>query len=259
MNNQQNLGLPLEYQQMPEYFDAQNVNVEMEVNNALIERLLNAHNVKSVLDMTCGTGSQVFYLHQRGYEIIGSDFSSPLIRQAREKARSRGVDIRFLEGDMRELEVGKFDAVISIFNAIGHLSKWDFAKALKNIRANLKDGGIYIFDIFNLEAISDKVIQDFDMEIESTVNGVKIKHTQHSEVDRENSLLTSHDHYTIFKESEKLEIRTNTFHLQIYTAQELKDLLMQNGFETVYQCDMNGKGFVADKSLSVLTVARKRG
>jgi 2-polyprenyl-3-methyl-5-hydroxy-6-metoxy-1,4-benzoquinol methylase len=32
--------------------------------------------------MTCGTGSQVFYLADRGYEVIGSDFSPALIEQA---------------------------------------------------------------------------------------------------------------------------------------------------------------------------------
>ena len=154
--------------------------------------------VKTVLDMTCGTVSQVFYLAEHGYEVVGSDFSPALIQIARDKAVKIGKQITFITGDMREISVGKFDAVITIFNAIGHLTKADFEKALQNIHANLKDYGMYIFDIFNLQAITDDIVNDFAMDIESVLNGVKIRNVQHSEIDRKNGLLTSHDHYTIF-------------------------------------------------------------
>ena len=104
--------------------------------------------VKTVLDMTCGTVSQVFYLAEHGYEVVGSDFSPALIQIARDKAVKIGKQITFITGDMREISVGKFDAVITIFNAIGHLTKADFEKALQNIHANLKNYGMYIFDNF---------------------------------------------------------------------------------------------------------------
>ncbi len=98
-----------------------------------------------------------------------------------------------------------------IFNAIGHLTKTDFEKALQNIRTNLKDGGVYVFDIFNLQAITDNVIADFAMDTENVVSGVKIRNKQHSEIDKEKGLLTSHDHYTILKNAGEQEIHTNTF------------------------------------------------
>ena len=201
MNNKHKLGLPIEYQQMPEYFDAHNVNEETEAKNALIEKLLKEQKANEVLDMTCGTGSQVFYLAERGYNVVGSDFSPGLIEIARNKADKIGKNIIFIHGDMRELRVGKFDAVITIFNAIGHLVKADFEKALRNIYANLKDNGVYVFDILNIQAITDDIINDFAMNIESIADGVKICNAQHSEIDRKNGLLTSHDHYSIFEKS----------------------------------------------------------
>lgn len=252
-----NLGLPLEYQKIPEYFDAHNLSADTEKKNALIERLLKSENVKTVLDMTCGTGSQVFYLHERGYKVTGSDFSPALIEQARKKAKSQSQDITFFDGDVRDLHLGQFDAVITIFNAIGHLTKPDFEKALRNIHGNLKDGGVYIFDIFNLEAITDKVIDSFNMDIESVVNGVKIHNTQHSEIDRKNGLLTSHDRLTIFKNEQSPEVHTNSFSLQIYTSDELKNMLSQAGFEVIHQYDMDGNDFVHDRSLNILTIAKK--
>lgn len=258
MNNDKELGLPIEYQQMPEYFDMHNINEQTESKNALIEKLLRAQKVKTVFDMTCGTGSQVFYLSERGYEIIGSDFSPSLIEIARDKAKKLNRNITFMDGDMRNIQARKFDAVITIFSAIGHLTKADFEITLKNIRANLKDDGIYIFDIFNLQAITDKIIDDFSMNIEKVVNGVKIHNIQHSEIDRENGLLISHDQLTIFKDGCEPEKHINTFSLQIYTAEELQITLDRNGFEVVEQYDMDGNMFIADKSLNILTVAKKK-
>jgi ubiquinone/menaquinone biosynthesis C-methylase UbiE len=258
MNDKNKLGLPFEYQQMPEYFDAHNVGADTEAKNALIERLLKEQRVNTVLDMTCGTGSQVFYLAERGYEVIGSDFSPALIEIARAKATKLGKNIAFINGDVRELHVGKFDAVITIFNAIGHLTKADFEKALQNIHANLKDGGVYVFDIFNLQAITDDIIDNFAMDIENIVNGVKIRNVQHSEIDKKNGLLTSHDQYTIFKGNSEPEIHTNSFSLQIYTAKELQTTLAKNGFEILHQYDMEGNDFLADQSLNILTVAKKK-
>lgn len=258
MNKEHKLGLPFEYQQMPEYFDAHNVSEQTEVKNALIEKLLKSQNVKTVLDMTCGTGSQVFYLAERGYEVIGSDFSPALIEQAQSKAKKMNRNITFIDGDMRNIKVGKFDAVITIFNAIGHLAKADFETALQNIHTNLKDSGVYIFDIFNLQAITDDVIDNFKMDIQNVVNGANIRNIQHSEIDRQNGFLISHDHYTLSKDDGDTEIYKNSFSLQIYTAKELQGMLERNGFEVFAQYDMDGNDFVAEKSLNILTVAKKK-
>lgn len=215
---------------MPEYFDAHNVSEQTEAKNAVVEKLLKEQGVKTVQDMTCGTGSQVFYLVERGYEVIGSDFSPALLDMARSRAKTMDRQETFIDGDMRDLKVGKFDAVITMFNAIGHLVKSDFEKALQNIHANLKGNGVYIFDIFNLQVITDDIIDDFDMDIESMVNGVKIRNIQHSEIDRDKGLLTSHDHYTISKKEGDPETHKNSFSLQIYTAKELQVMLENAGF-----------------------------
>jgi hypothetical protein len=52
--------------------------------------------------------------------------------------------------------------------------------------------------------------------------------------------------------------QTPSFSLQIYTADELKTMLARNGFETIHQYDMEGNDFIAEKSLNILTVARKK-
>ncbi len=56
-----NFSLPLEYQKYPQYFDAWNVDENTEFKNSIIEKILSKNQVKTILDLTCGTGSQVFY------------------------------------------------------------------------------------------------------------------------------------------------------------------------------------------------------
>lgn len=252
-----NLGLPLEYQQMPEYFDAHNVSEETSQKNAVIADLLKKQNVKTVLDMTCGTGSQVFYLHERGFDVTGSDFSPKLLEQARAKAAAQNLDIKFIDGDMRNLQVGKFDAVITMFNAIGHLSKDDFKVTLSNINQNLKNDGIYIFDIFNLSAITDDLVEKFDMENKKQVGSDLLHHKQYSTIDRDAGILTSYDDYTITRANNKPERLQNQFSLQIYKAEELRKMLLEAGFEVIGQYDIYGKEFVESESVNILTVARK--
>ncbi|QDQ39375.1 class I SAM-dependent methyltransferase [Legionella geestiana] len=133
-NKTTKLGLPIEYQQLPQFFDAHNINDGTERKNALIEKLLKEQGTKTILDMTCGTGSQVLYLAQHGYKITGSDLSPALIDSARNKAKKMNLNVSFIVGDMRSVNAGKFDAVITIFSAIGHLDKSDFEITLQNIR-----------------------------------------------------------------------------------------------------------------------------
>jgi ubiquinone/menaquinone biosynthesis C-methylase UbiE len=251
------LGLPYEYQKYPEFFDALNINEHTEEKNALIESLLKQQNVKTVLDLTCGTGSQVFYLAKQDYEIIGADFSPDLIKIARKRARAEKVNVKFIDGDMRNLQVGTFDAVITIFNAVGHLTKTGFEKAMRNIYKNLKPGGVYIFDILNLEAMNDQRVADLSWHVYKKLKDVQIHTVQYSVIDRAKGRLTAYDTVVTQRKVNKPESFNSKFSLQIYSAKELKDMLVKSGFKTLAQYDMDGSTFSNKKSTSILTVAQK--
>ncbi|UNM06272.1 MAG: hypothetical protein H6925_00505 [Holosporaceae bacterium] len=53
-------------------YDSYNESRSLKTNKVL-ERVLNAAQVKTVLDLSCGTGSQVFYLADKGYQVVGID------------------------------------------------------------------------------------------------------------------------------------------------------------------------------------------
>lgn len=76
-----------------------------------------------------------------------------MLKIAKEKAKQKQLNINFFQGNCCSIDVKpyNFDAVMTIFNAIGHLTREYFVKTLQNIHNHLKLGGLYIFDIFNFD------------------------------------------------------------------------------------------------------------
>src|SRR5580704_2459159 len=122
------------------HYDGFNEKNSRVINNT-IEKILKKHKVKTVLDITCGTGSQVFWLANAGFKVIGSDTNTRMISVAKEKAQAHRSQVKFMKADMRTIRADKCDAVISIFNAVGHLTQKDFIAAIKNAARNLNDHG----------------------------------------------------------------------------------------------------------------------
>lgn len=255
------LGLPIEYQQYPEYFDIPSNAYYTDEKNKTIEEVLRRHKSNSILDMACGTGAQVFYLINLGYKVIGTDFSPGLLEIARNKALKQNIAAEFIDGDMRNLQVGQFDAVITIDNAIGHLVENDFNVAVSNIYKNLKSGGIYVFDILNLDAMTDEVIEADSKKMTSesiTIDGTIIHNVRHSTIDRENGILTADETITIQKNGDKKQIK-NKCSLQIYTMSDLNYILSKNDFKVIEQYKIDAYTFRQDdQGYSILTVAVKQ-
>ncbi len=98
----------------------------------------------SILDVCCGTGDLTFELAGRispDGNVIGSDFSEPMLDLAREKAKRRGVDgVRFEWADALSLPYtgGRFDTVAVGFG-LRNFADWD--KGLREMTRVLKPGG----------------------------------------------------------------------------------------------------------------------
>jgi len=223
--------------------------------NRYIEKILKKHSVKTVLDLSCGTGSQVFWLAKHGYEVIGVDISVGMLKIARSNAKKEKIEVELLEGDMRTTKVGSFDAVITIFNAIGHLTKTDFEKAIRNIHANLKDGGLYIFDIFNLDCRKNDTMA---MDVTKKIGETKIRKVQKSKLNRKNGVLSSNDCFYVQTGSGKTKIYKGKFSLQLYGAKEIENMLTRNGFKVLGQYGIDGAILLERKTVSIMTIAKKQ-
>lgn len=247
---------PSHYDKDAKYYDKFNEKKSIAINQAL-EEILQNYKVKTILDLTCGTGSQVFWLAKRGYEVHGLDFNENMLRIARRKARKEKINVIFLEGDVRNAQVGKFDAALTIFNAVGHLTKNDFEKAMQNISQNLNENGLYIFDIFNLSFLKKKDhITSLTIDWMEKIESKRVRAIQYSAIDEKGILVS----YTTSYEQERnasLKIAKSVQTLQIYSAKQLEGMLQRNGFKVVQRCNVDGSRFVESKSDRILTVAKK--
>jgi len=73
-----------------------------------------------VLDVACGTGNLSIPAARAGALVTGVDIANNLLEQARARAKSEGLDIRFDEGDAESLPYPdiSFDRVVSMFGAM---------------------------------------------------------------------------------------------------------------------------------------------
>ena len=199
----------------------------------------------------------MFWLAKRGYQVIGCDINSNMLKIAKNKAGQEKSDIKFLKGDMRTIKVGKFDAVVTIFNAIGHLTKSDFEKAIQNIRENLKEGGLYVFDIFNLDYLmTGDNITRLTIDWQEIIGNTKARTIQYSTIDKD-GVLASYTTLLEQKESHKPKISKSTQTLQIYTAKQLEEMLHKNGFKILNQCGIDGSKFSNYETDRIVTIANK--
>lgn len=193
--------------------------------------------------------------------MIGSNFSTGLLTLARDKARKQSLDIQFIDGDMRKLQIGKFDSVITIDNAIGHLVKNDFELAIRNIYENLNDDVVYIFDILNLDTMTDGVVKSDSERMTDkrvTNDGTTIYNVRHSTIDRKNGYLTSENNFTIQTQEGQKKVQ-NKCTLQIDTMNKMRNILPRNGFQAIEQYKTDAYTFKKDDSgYSIITVAKKK-
>ncbi|HXW52709.1 MAG TPA: class I SAM-dependent methyltransferase [Myxococcota bacterium] len=245
------------YNQDAKHYDAFNEENSRVINRAL-ESILKKHKVKTVLDVTCGTGSQVFWLTHAGFDVVGGDINACMLAIAKKKAAEQELAVKFVKGDMRKLKVGKFGAVIAIFNAIGHLTINDFAKTIRNVAHNLNDNGLFIFDIFDADYLRHKDnITKFTIDCLKTTDDVTARVIQYSTID-DNGIMASFTTAYEQKTSQKPKMTTSAQTLQVYSASELRDLLNNNGFKVVKLCAIDGSKFMPLRTDRILTIARKK-
>ena len=113
-----------------------------------LKDLLEPLGVRSVLDCTCGIGTQAVGLALNGFNVVASDLSEENLAEAARGAAEFGVTVRWQQADVRRLDeviVDEFDAVISLGNSLSHLlTEEGMLQALRNMRDRVRSGGLVL-------------------------------------------------------------------------------------------------------------------
>jgi SAM-dependent methyltransferase len=186
-----------------------------------------------VLELACGTGRLTIHIAQSGVEIVGLDQSASMLAHAREKAAAAPVNIRWIEADCRQFELGrKFALIFMAFNSMQHLHDAKSLAALfANVRKHLAPGGRFIFDVFNPsiailnrdpnQRYVERQYEDPDRRGTITIEQTAV-YDDAAQVNR----ITLY-----FSLPGEKDFRVEPLHLRCFFPQELELLVQRHGFE----------------------------
>lgn len=110
-----------------------------------VEAFVGSHTPGRALDLGCGTGTNLLYLAQHGWQVVGVDFSRQAVRAARKRLRSTGLTADVQVGDVTRLTGvrDEYNYVLDI--GCYHQLSQDGRKAYQmNLKRLLAPGGVWM-------------------------------------------------------------------------------------------------------------------
>ncbi len=124
-----------------------------------ILKLFKENNIKSVLDIGCGTGDHVIELARKGFTAVGIDRSRGMISECNRKKQLVSEEVKkrvkFYCGDFEEKMSNfkeKFDAALFTGNTIPH-NPHRYKEVIRKAADVLSKNGIMFFQITNFEKV----------------------------------------------------------------------------------------------------------
>ncbi len=224
------------YSKLSKWYDEIYVDEEetkKEIN--FLDKIFKKHNIKSILDVACGSGRHTFELYKKGYKIDGFDLSKELLSIAKEKAKKFDAKINFHHGNMCDMKLkNKYDALICMFTSFNYLCKAEGQlSAFKNFNKVLKKNGLLIIDsaFFWNWIVTNTNKKKLNSTKKSKYKKLIIEtKTNYNPV---NNIFSDKSTYKGYKD-DKLKIKAKENRdLSILTPEYLKLLCLTNGFEIV--------------------------
>lgn len=188
--------------------------------------LINKTNI--VADLGCGTGNITERLAESGFDMIGIDISEEMLAKAAEKAQEKGLDILYLNQDMKEFELyGTVDAIVSICDSINYITDPDdLYEVFRLVDNYLEPNGLFVFDINTIYKFEN--VLGCNSFCETTENSA---YTWENYYDPEEHINEFYTNFFIEKENGLYE-RYEEFHYERgYTIDDIIDLMEEAGLE----------------------------
>ena len=188
-----------------------------------------------ILELCCGTGRLTLPIARDGYDISGVDYTLSMLDQAKLKAAEAGLAIRFIEADIRTLNLQeKYDFIFIPFNSIHHLYKnEDLFKAFNVVKKHLKEGGLFLLDCFNpnIQYIVEGEKEPKEIAAYTTDDGRDILIKQTMRYENKTQINRIKWHYFINGEFHSIQ----NLDMRMFFPQELDSYLDWNGFNIIHK------------------------
>ena len=217
-----------------DYLDVYGHLLSEESSQAEAEFVIRALDLKPgdrVLDLCCGPGRHAVPLARAGLRVTGLDMSEEYLELARAAAREAGVDVRFVQGDMRDIPFrGEFDAVVNMFTAFGYFDDdADDQRVMSRASAALKPGGKLLLDLLNRDWVAANYVRSESREgPDGTIYQER----------REFDPVAGRNHVEFTITSPDGEERKVSHHIRLYVATEISRML--DGAELRLECVYGG-------------------
>jgi SAM-dependent methyltransferase len=199
-----------------------------------------------VLDVPCGHGRIANRLAERGARVTGVDADAFFLSRAQEDAAERGVEVEYVQADMRELPwTERFDAVVNWFTSFGYFDDEGNRAWLEAVRRTLKPGGrlaidVHSRDVFMRNLGSAAVIErDGDLVVD--------RHRFDVETGR------AHTERWIVRAG---TVRKTEYSVRFYTFTELRSLLLDAGFSSVEGVGHDGEPLTLETRRMIVIATR---
>ncbi|MDD6812685.1 MAG: methyltransferase domain-containing protein [Lachnospiraceae bacterium] len=198
------------------------------------------NNVKTIISFGCGTGKHDIELLKMGYCMEGIDASKTMLDIAKKNFKENNIEEKVEIADIRFFEAHKYyDAVISLFHVISYQnSNEDVLKSFRSARKALKNGGIFLFDVWygpgvltDLPIVRVKEVEDKERRLIRIAQ--PLLHDKTNVVDVCYEILISDKNTNITKNIKE------THSMRYFFRPELEMLLAETGFELIDNLDCN--------------------
>lgn len=183
--------------------------------------------MRTLLDLCCGTGTLTALLTRRGYELIAVDASPDMLMQAREKAAelpASCVQPLLLCQSAAELDLyGTVDAAYCSLDGFDYLPPAELPEVLHRLHLFIRPGGLLIFDIRTPESFR---AMDGEMFVDETEEVLCL---WRAELDAQSAVMRFG--MDLFQREGALWERQSEEHVEyVHTPEALTALLERQGF-----------------------------
>ncbi|MGM0367449.1 MAG: class I SAM-dependent methyltransferase [Actinomycetota bacterium] len=246
----------------PVIYDLQvNWKARLQKEKNLFLGLVREKKIKRMLDIGCGTGHHVEFLSRYIPELVGMDPLGENIKYAEEKI-VKSSKVKLINAgfeDLNNLDIGKFDLIISVGNTLPLLKTRRKVKlALKHMKKKLNAGGVAVLQFLNF---NKKIVESNNYYRPKSIeyNGRRYISLKHFEYQR---IKTKFDFLFIVlnMDGEVIDFFKNTSYLCTLRKNLFLKMAKNAGYKEISLLGPGGQGeFDEKKHVSLTALLHKSG